>query len=317
MWQELPSASFHFGDEGDRVPLLRRDLLGAVLVDRVVVRGAQGRAVEEVDLVLAEVALALRVLDRHLGARHLVADPANQRFDASRAEQRVVDVVEVRRLEVAVALVPGVLIRGLEDDELELRSRVADQTALGEPVELAAQDLARRCDHVIAIGPAEVGHHEDGRRVPGNRAKRVEVRLHLEVAVAALPRGHLVSRDRLHVDVDREEVVTTLRPVFQNRVEEVGGGQALALKPPLHVRDREQHGVHRAVRDRFLQLVELHLELRSLARRGGARRKLLVRGRCSMRIVDRPLLSPVKYPFTHLQPDPARSNHCESDPAGA
>ena len=257
-------------DEGDRVALLRRDLLGAVLVDRVVVRGAERGAVEEVDLVLAEVALALRVLDRHLGARHLVADPADQRLDPRRAEQRVVDVVEVRRLEVAVALVPGVLVRGLEDDELELRARVADEPALGEPVELAAQDLARRGDDVGAVGPAQIGHDEDGGGVPRDRPERVEVRRHLEVAVAALPRGHLVPRDRLHVDVDGEEVVAPLRPVLEHRVEEVRGGQALALEPPLHVRDREQHGVDRAVRDRFLQLVELHLIQRSLTRPAAA-----------------------------------------------
>ena len=53
--------------------------------------------VAEVDLVLAEVALALGVLDRHARAGHRVADPADQRLDARGAEQRVVDVVEVGR----------------------------------------------------------------------------------------------------------------------------------------------------------------------------------------------------------------------------
>ena len=41
------------------MPLLGGDLLGAVLVDRVVVGAAQGAVVAEVDLVLAEVALPL------------------------------------------------------------------------------------------------------------------------------------------------------------------------------------------------------------------------------------------------------------------
>ena len=74
---------------------------------------------------LAEVALALRVLDRHPGGRHLVADPADQRLDPRRAEQRVVDVVEVGRLEVAIGLLPGLLVGVLEDDELELGAGVA------------------------------------------------------------------------------------------------------------------------------------------------------------------------------------------------
>ena len=110
--------------EGDRHLLLGGDLLGPVLVDHVVVGGLQRGAVVEVDLVLAEVALALRVLDRHPGGRHRVADPADQRLDPRRAEHRVVDVVEVGRLEVAVALVPGVLVGVPEDDELELGAGV-------------------------------------------------------------------------------------------------------------------------------------------------------------------------------------------------
>ena len=47
------------GHEGDRHALLGRDLLGAVLEDCVLVGGPQRVGVAEVDLVLAEVALAL------------------------------------------------------------------------------------------------------------------------------------------------------------------------------------------------------------------------------------------------------------------
>jgi hypothetical protein len=54
--------------ERDRVALLGRELLGAVLVDRVRVGGRQRVLVGEVDLVLAEVALALGVLDREPAA---------------------------------------------------------------------------------------------------------------------------------------------------------------------------------------------------------------------------------------------------------
>ena len=244
--------------EGDRHVLLGGDLLGAVLVDRRGRRRRERLAVAEVDLVLAEVALALGVLDRHPGRAHLVADPADQRLDARRAEQRVVDVVEVGRLEVAVGLLPGLLVGVLEDDELELGAGVGDQPALGKPGELAAQDLARRGDDLGAVVPLQVGEQQHRALVPRDRPQRVEVGHHLEVAVAALPRRHLVAADGVHVDVDGEQVVAALGAVLEHVVEEVLGGQPLALKPPLHVGDREQHGVDRAVRDRLLQLVERH-----------------------------------------------------------
>ena len=205
---------------------------------------------------LAEVALALRVLDRHPRRRHLVADPADQRLDPRGPQQRVVDVVEVGRLEVVEALLPGLLVGVAEDDELELGGGVGAQPALGQPRQLAAQDLPRRGDDFAAVGPLQVGHHHRRPRQPRHRPQRLQVRHHLEVAVAGVPGGHRVAADRFHVDVDGEQVVAALGPVLEHVVEEVRGGQPLALQPPLHVGDREQHGVDRALRDRLLQLLD-------------------------------------------------------------
>ena len=77
--------------EGDRHALLGGDLLGAGLVDRVVVGRRQRVVVAEVDLVLAEVALALRVLDAHVrrrpsscGCGGSAARPARSRSSSSR-----------------------------------------------------------------------------------------------------------------------------------------------------------------------------------------------------------------------------------------
>ena len=175
--------------EADRHALLGGDLLGAVLVDRVVVGGAQRVRVAEVDLVLAEVALALGVLDRQPGAGHRVADPADQRLDPRGAEQRVVDVVEVGRLEVAVALAPRLLVAVAEHEELELgarRWRVQPRSA--SRASWRAQDLARRGDDVASRRPRR------GRRgtapspsCHGTEPQRREVGAHREVAVARAP----------------------------------------------------------------------------------------------------------------------------------
>ncbi len=175
------------GDEGDRHLLLGGDLLGARLVDHVVVGGLERLAVVEVDLVLAEVALALRVLDDHLGGLHLVADAADQRLDAGGPEQRIVDVVEVRRLEVAVGLLPRLLVAVLEDDELELGAREGLQPSVFEAAKLAAQDLPRRSDDLGAVLPLDIGEQHHGALVPRDGPQRVQVGLHHEVAVAARP----------------------------------------------------------------------------------------------------------------------------------
>ena len=107
-------------------------------------------------------------------------------------------------------------------------------------------------DHVAAVVPLEVGHQQHGALVPRDRAQRVEVGLQLEVAVAALPGRHRVAVDGVHVDVDGQQVVAALGAVLGDLVQEVRGGQPLALQPALHVGDRQQHGVDRAVRDGLL-----------------------------------------------------------------
>ena len=104
----------------------------------------QGIGVAEVDLVLAEVALALGVLDRQSRPLHRVADPPDQRLDPRRAEHRVVDVVEVRRIELAVRLVPCLLVGVTEHQELELSAGVRGPPALGEAGQLRAQNLSWR-----------------------------------------------------------------------------------------------------------------------------------------------------------------------------
>ncbi len=92
----------------------------------------------------------------------------------------------------------------------------------------------------------------------GHGPQRVEVGLHLEVAVAALPRGHRVAVDGVHLDVDGEQVVARLGAVLDDLVEEVARGQALALQAALHVGQRQQDGVDLAGVDLRAQLVEGH-----------------------------------------------------------
>ena len=244
------------GHEADRHALLVGDLLGPVLVDRVLVGGLEHRSVGEVDLVLAEVALALGVLHPQPGARHPVADPPEQRLDARGAEHRVVDVVEVRGPQVDPALRGGLVVGVAEDLELQLGRADGLHAALLEALELRAQDLARGGDHRAAVRPLQVGHAQRGPWVPRDPPQGLEVGLELEVAVAALPRRHRVAVHRIHLDVDGEQVVARLGAVAEHLFEEMARRQALALQSPLHVGEAEEDGVGLAGLDRRAQLIE-------------------------------------------------------------
>jgi hypothetical protein len=180
------------------------------------------------------------------GSRHLVADAAQQRLEPRGAEHRVVDVVLVGGLETVVALVPGGLVGVVEDDELELGADEGGEPPLGEPVELAAQDLPRRNRDRAALHALDVGEDQGGAVVPGDLPQRLEVGAQHEVAVAAVPRRERVAADGVHVDVDGQEVVAGFGGVADDLVQEVFGGAALALEPALHVRQRDEHGVDRA-----------------------------------------------------------------------
>ena len=96
-------ALIEFRHECQALAVLVGDLLGAVLVDGVVVAGDAGVVVAERDLLLAEVALALHALAVHAGTGHAEPDVAQQRLHPGRREHRVVDVVVGRRCQTAVA----------------------------------------------------------------------------------------------------------------------------------------------------------------------------------------------------------------------
>ena len=129
---------------------------------------------------------------------------------------------------------------------------------------------------VRAVVPLDVRHQLHRGLVPRHRPQRVEVGLHREVAVAARPRRHLVALHRLHVHVHGEEVVAALGAVLGHVVQEVLAVSRLPWSRPSMSAIVEQDGVHGAVLDRLLELVELHL---ALALRAWLGRPGFLRGR--------------------------------------
>ena len=105
--------------------------------------------------------------------------------------------------------------------------------------------------------PEDVAEDERGRLEPRNPAQRREIRLHREVAVAALPARDLVARDRVHLHVEREQVVAAFdRVLVRHLLAEELRVEALSHEPALHVGERDDDRVDRAGLDLGLQLVE-------------------------------------------------------------
>jgi hypothetical protein len=115
----------------------------------------------------------------------------------------------------------------------------------------------------------DVAEHERRAVEPRDPPQRREVGDDREVPVAALPVGHLVARHRLHLHVEREQVVAALDAVVDDVVEEVLALDAFAEQPPLHVGEGGDDGVDRAVLDLLAQVVDRE-HARGPARAAGA-----------------------------------------------
>ena len=247
-------ALIEFGHEGQGFAVLVGDLLGPVLVDGVVVTGDQGIVVAKGDLLLAQVALPLHTLAVHSGTLHAEADIAQQGLHPGRRQHRVVDVVVGGRSQVAVPGFPGGAVTVVEDHELQFGTDERRQPALGEPVELGAQDGSRGDRDRPAVGEGQVRHHQRRTRQPGQPAQGGEIRGHDHVAVAGLPAGHGVAVDGVHVDIHGQQVVAAFGAVRGDLLDEQPRRYPFPGEPALHIGEREDHGVDLAGGDELFQI---------------------------------------------------------------
>ena len=105
--------------------------------------------------------------------------------------------------------------------------------------------------------PEDVAEHERRRLEPRDPPQRAQVGLDGEVAVSLLPARDLVPRHRVHLHLEREQVVAALDGVLGlHLLDEELTVQALAHQPPLHVGEGDDDRVDLAGRDQLLQVVE-------------------------------------------------------------
>ena len=121
-----------------------------------------------------------------------------------------------------------------------------------QPVQLPAQDGARRDGDRAAVGPAQVGDHQRRAGQPGNQPQRGQVRHHHHVAVAGVPARHRITGHGVHVDVDGKQIAAALGAVGGHLVDEEPARHPLAGQPALHVGERHDDGVDIAGRDQFV-----------------------------------------------------------------
>ena len=91
----------------------------------MIISHPQGLLITEVDLVLTEVALTLRVLDLQPRGLHCQANRANDVLDHRRAKNGVVDVVGIGWLEIAMIDAAGVGVMDGAGGEFEVLRRTS------------------------------------------------------------------------------------------------------------------------------------------------------------------------------------------------
>jgi hypothetical protein len=211
------------------------------------------------DLLLPGAPLALAALDPDARAQHAVADVAVDPLLLGGLEDVVVLGVVADRLEIRIPLLLGDLVRVLEEDELELGG---DQHAVaggGGALHLTLQDAARRLLDRMAVVIDQVA--EDERRLlePRDAPERADVAHRVEVLVAGLPARQPVAGQRVHVDVDGEQVGARVHPRAAHLVQVEARGDTLPHESPLQVGKGDQDRVDLAVADETLEVVRAQI----------------------------------------------------------
>ena len=106
----------------------------------------------------------------------------------------------------------------------------------------------------VPIMIRDIAQNQGGAGQPRNPPQRAEVRPNDEIAIALVPRCGLEARDRLHLHVNRKEVVAGV-PFLVHGIQEVATGAALADQPALHVGEGGDHRVDLAAGHQTLELL--------------------------------------------------------------
>ena len=172
----------------------------------------------------------------------------------ARRQQRVVVLdVPAGGLEVRVGAGGGVAVRAAEDVVLELGAGPHGVARIPRPLDLPAQHRPRRHGRGPVRGLVDVAQDQRRAVQPSRPPQRLQLRRQVDVAVALLPAGEGVPGDRLHLHIDRQQVVAGVGAAIGDLVEEEPGVEALAEQATVEVREGDQHGLDIAAFDQLAQ----------------------------------------------------------------
>ena len=218
-----------------------------MLHDAVPIGHRQHVGVANVELVLPAPAFTLGVLDRDARRGQRLAGGADVGLDATALQEVVVLGVPARCVEIGIALLVGLPVGVVEQEELELAGGLRRQPVLGEPFDLATQDrTGGDGDRAVSRVVDDVAEHERGPVGPPGSPQGGQVGHEVDVAVPELPAGEAVAGHRFHLHVDRQEVVARMGAVA-DRLREEAGVEPLADEASVVVGEGDDHRLDRAV----------------------------------------------------------------------
>ena len=98
-------------------------------------------------------------------------------------------------------------------------------------------------DQVVCRLVDDIAEHDGGAVEPGGMPERAEVGHQVDVAVALFPVGELVSVDRFHFHVDRQQVVAAMCTVTDGVFEKEAGVESFSDQSAIEICEADQDGV--------------------------------------------------------------------------
>ncbi len=133
---------------------------------------------------------------------------------------------------------------GVTQHELGLQTDPGGDPPVGEPGDLALQDLPRGHTDRLSVVAHGIGEDQSGAPHPGQLVGGVYVGAHTHVTPAGVGGGQGEAVERAHVRVGGQDVGAHVTAAERDAVNEVLRVDPLALQPTQHVGHGHHHGLH-------------------------------------------------------------------------
>ena len=134
----------------------------------------------------------------------------------------------------------------------------ASEAAFLEPIQLAAQHRARGFSHGRPVGVPEVAKDQRRTGKPGHQPERGRIGQHLKITETRIPIGDGKPIQRIHVEVDREQVAAAMGSVGHHRLQKMACVETLAHESAKRIGDGHEDRIDGTRFNLGLELLESH-----------------------------------------------------------